>query len=381
MKKALLMLTGGRGIPDMLVIKYLRPDIVFNLTTKQGLRTAQHLAHFAHIEFGCQMKILPTINPNKEKEVKESCMHVLRSQDDAEWLVSITSAPKTMSIFAVDVARENDIPCWYLNTDDREVISFSKGIPVDVDNLFKASVEQYMKLYERDYEIPKSDHYRKQAESWYEVAKLLAHMPEATHKLMKALRRAQWKKSREEAITFTVELQAKTLGCELQKHNFLIIDHETMDTLQCTIVDGDKREFLNGDWLETYVWREVKNAKFTHDCQWGYKIFTGKAKNELDVAFTYKGILLIAECKTDDDPFTKKSEYLDTLDSVANSLGRTYTSKFFVTNHPAPEDVQSYESFCAQAKQRKILVITGKDLCNIGTILKQEAEAPSIERT
>ncbi len=378
MTKALLMLTGGRGIPDMLVIKYLRPDIIFNLTTKQGLRTAQHLAQLASTEFGCHMEILPPINPNKEQEVKEACINALKSQKEAEWVISITSAPKTVGIFVVDVARENGIPCWHLNTDDREVISFSKDIPIDVNKLFEANVEQYMKLYEREYDIPKSDRYRKQAESWYEVAKLLAHMPEATQIFLKAFRQGT---QNNQSITFNVASKAKALVHELQKHDFLTITNETADTLQCTITDRDKQDFLKGDWLETYVWREINEAEFAHDCQWGYRIFTGQASNELDAAFTYKGMLLIVECKTDNDPFTKKSHYLNTLDSISTSLGGSYTSKFFVTSHPAPKTIQSYQSFSEQAKKRGIFIITGQDLQNIGAILKKEAETPSIKRT
>jgi hypothetical protein len=342
MTKALLMLTGGRGIPDMLVIKYLRPNIIFNLTTKQGLRTAQHLAQLASTEFGCQMEILPPINPNKEQEVKEACRNALKSQKEAEWVISITSAPKTVGIFAVDIARENGIPCWHLNTDDREVISFSKDIPIDVDKLFEANVEQYMKLYEREYEIP-NDRYRKLAESWYEVAKLLALMPEAAQIFLKAFRQGM---HNNQGITFNVESKAKALVHGLQKHDFLTIARETADALQCTMIDRDKQKFLTGDWLETYVWREIKNAKFAHDCQWGYRIVTGQARNELDVAFTYKGMLLIVECKTDNDPFTEKSHYLSTLDSISTSLGGSYTSKFLVTSHPAPDSLKSYQSFC-----------------------------------
>jgi hypothetical protein len=379
MTKALLMLTGGRGIPDMLVIKYLRPDIIFNLTTKQGLRTAQHLAQLASTEFGCHMEILPPVNPNKEQEVKEACINALKSQKEAEWVISITSAPKTVAIFAVDVAREHGIPCWHLNTDDREVISFSKDIPIDVNKLFEANVDQYMKLYEREYEIP-NDPYRKLklAESWYEVAKLLAHMPEATQIFLKAFRQGV---QTDQGFTFKVNSETKALVHELQKHDFLTIARETADALQCTIIDRDKQKFLTGDWLETYVWREIKEAKFAQDCQWGYRIFTGQASNELDVAFTYKGMLLIVECKTDNDPFTKKSHYLNTLDSISTSLGGSYTSKFFVASHPAPKTIQSYQSFSEQAKKRGIFIITGQDLRNIGAILKKEAETPSIKRT
>jgi hypothetical protein len=141
------------------------------------------------------------------------------------------------------------------------------------------------------------------------------------------------------------------------------------------------REFLKGDWLEIYVWGEINRTGFTDDNQWGYKIATGQAKNELDVAFTYRTLLHIIECKTENDPFSQKRvEYLDTLDSIANSLGQNYTSKFFITNHPDPQKVESFTAFSEQAAKRKIHVLTGKDLPNLGEFLKKQAENPDFGR-
>ena len=58
MTKALLLLTGGRGVPDMLVVKYMRPDIIFNITTPQGLKAAQSLKDFVSRQFQCHMEIV-----------------------------------------------------------------------------------------------------------------------------------------------------------------------------------------------------------------------------------------------------------------------------------------------------------------------------------
>ena len=104
--------------------------------------------------------------------------------------------------------------------------------------------------------------------------------------------------------------------------------------LECTIVDGEKREFLNGDWLEVYVWKEVEEAGFAQDYQWGYRIFHKQDEYELDLALTARGLLFsIAECKTDYDPFTRRSHYL-IIEANASLLGGAFVTKFFITHLP-----------------------------------------------
>src|SRR5712692_4256659 len=376
------MLTGGRGIPDMLMVKHLRPDITLTITTEQGLGTAKHLQELVKSRFGCKLEILPTIDPYEESAIKEACKNALQQYPDAEWIMNITSAPKIVSIFAMDIARENGIPCWFLNTDGGKVISLAKDIPVDHVKIFNATVEEYMHVYQRDHSIPKPLAYRQKAQSWYNIAQVLVQNPKSTSLLLSKLREAQRGKSQHEIVPFTIDIGAKPLIEQLASPSFEVvtIDRESLTTLECTITDGEKREFLNGDWLEVYVWKEVENAGFTQDHQWGYKIFHKNDEYELDLALTSRGLLFIAECKTDYDPFTKKSQYLDTLDANAGLLGRSFVSKFFITNHPDPLSISSYNSFHQQATQKKIRVITSDELSNIGEILKSEVDQPTFPR-
>lgn len=382
MTKALLMLTGGRGIPDMLVVKYLRPDITLTLTTDQGLGSAKHLQHLVASKFGGKLEILPTINPYDEQEIKIACEKAIQLYPDAEWHMNITSAPKIVSIFAMDVAREKSIPCWFLNTSGGEVISLAKNIPIDQNKVFSATVEEYMDVYQRRYAIPKPKAYREKAQDWYNIAQTLTHHPESTHVFLGELRRAQKGKSQSESVSLNVDIRMRPLIEQLATSplNVLSIDTKTDKTLECTVSDGEKREFLSGDWLEVYVWKEVEKAGFVQDHQWGYQVYHKEDVYELDLALTTRGLLFIAECKTDYDPFTRKSTYLDTIDANANLLGGAYVSKFFISSHPNPQAVQSYQSFYQQAIQKKIRVLSAKDLSDIGNILRSEVAQPTFSR-
>lgn len=132
-------------------------------------------------------------------------------------------------------------------------------------------------------------------------------------------------------------------------------------------------EFLNGDWLEVYVWTEATNAGFADDCQWGYKIVADIPSNELDLALTYKARLLIAECKTSGKPFN--NDFLYKMHSVADLVGGNYVRQVFITHYPRPEnkdEKEKFDNFCQQASIRRVSVVTGDQLLDIRTVLQQQ---------
>ena len=364
MTKALLLLTGGRGVPDMLTIKYLRPDIVFNLTTDQGLKAAESLKKFSSLHFHCDMEILPTIDPFNEQEIRNACENTLQRLPNAEWIIHITTSPKVVGICAYEVAREHNIPCWLLNTDGEQVISFVRTTHVNKQELFNASVEEYMGAYGRTYEIPKSPVYRQKAESWYPVAQQLAKHPKMADTFLAGIKA-------DNLLTHEVEVSTEPLLKQLEGLEALTINTIEGSKATYTISSSDMRDFLKGDWLEVYVWREAVNANFAYDCQWGYKIIADIPSNELDLALTYKARLLIAECKTSSKPFDP--EYLYKLHSVADLVGGNYVRQIFVTHRVKPEGKnEHFVSFSQQAAIRRTLVVTGEQLPYIGEILRQQ---------
>lgn len=383
MKKALLMLTGGRGVPDMLVIKYLKPDIIFNLTTETGLRNAENLKKLAEEKFHCYMEILPPIHLSSEtdveaeQEIKEACIQALQREPEAEWIMHFTSAPKIVGIYAHDVARDHKIPYWFLETSGKKVVSMVTVSPVNSDTLFKASVEEYMNAYGRVHEETKSEEYRELAESLYPVAQLLIQDSVVTELLLQEVRRAS--KEQEEQkdaklLEISVDRQAEGLIKQLHASGIFTDVKQTAQGLHCTIADFDKREFLKGDWLEVYVWAKAKEASFADDCQWGYKIAAKLPSNELDLALTYNAQLLVAECKSGKSPF--QVEYLYKLHSIADLVGSNYVQLIFITSIPRPKEndkrnFEKFNNFCQQADVRRIRVITRDELLQIGSILRE----------
>ena len=353
MTRALLLLTGGRGLPDMLFVKYMtehwHPDFIFTITTTQGEHDANNLKQFAKKHFHCDIEILPLVDPFQEEQVKERCREAFSSKPDAEWICHFTSAPKTVGIYAYEVAQEYEFAYYFLDTGGQQVVSFiPKEDSIDSKELYKATVEEYMEAYGRTCKVHRGRHYQENAESWYPVAEALVQDYEQTQILLQGLRKAQnTRPSR--SLTPVISVKALHLLQTLQKHDFLVIERETADEVQCTIMDREKQQFLTGDWLEIYVWYQTHQEHFVDDCQWGRTIKIDKKlasiiasitpsnttpSNELDVLLTYQARLLIAECKTSIDPFD--SAYLNKLYAITNLVGMGYVRQVFITNCPRP---------------------------------------------
>ncbi len=376
MTRALLLLTGGRMLPDLLFVKcmitYWKPDHILAITTKRGETDTRKLQQFLASHFKCDIKLLSNIDPSSEEDVKKRCSEALASRSDVEWVIHFTGAPKTVGIFAYEVAREHDIPYCFLNTDSGQIVSLVKDFAVDTKKLFEATVEEYMLSYGRECKIHKGKTYVEKAQEWYPIAELLADNYTETRVLLKALRKAQ---NNQHPLTPLISVEARKLVQKLEEYGVLASTNQESGEILCTLKDDDSRKFLHGDWLEVYVWHKVHQEGFTDDCLWGNVINVNELQNlitsnELDISLTYKARLLIAECKTSLDPFDSK--YLDKLYAISNLIGKDYVRQVFITDARPLKNSRRFKSFSHQAAIRNITVMTGTQLPEIGKLLNKE---------
>jgi hypothetical protein len=264
------------------------------------------------------------------------------------------------------VARDLGVPCWFLDTDGKQVISLVENMQVDNEVLFNASVKEYIGAYGRTYEIPKSLSYRKDAEAWYPISRELVLHLDMTQTFLIGVKGNK-------LLTHTVDAKTLPLLKHLEAMSAVTIETVQGNNVSYTITSSNMCEFLQGDWLEVYVWHEAREANIADDYQWGYKIKADLPSNELDVALTYKARLLIAECKTLSKPFNP--ELLYKLHSVADLVGGNYVRQVFITNHVKPDSKsESFENFCQQAAIRRTIVVTGEQLPYIARILQQQID-------
>ncbi|MFM6133063.1 MAG: Card1-like endonuclease domain-containing protein, partial [Sphaerospermopsis kisseleviana] len=95
-------------------------------------------------------------------------------------------------------------------------------------------------------------------------------------------------------------------------------------------------------------------------------------RGEIDVFCLNNTNALICECKTG-----KKldSDDLSILNSKAEKLGGNYCVKLFITS-----ECEVDEKFINQAKNNKVVVISGKELKNLTDILIQQMQNPTYKR-
>lgn len=385
-KRALLVVAGGRGVPDFQALFCVLPHLVVILTSEEGwneeFRFRDAVTGLPEYE-----DLLPTEHvPSYDmKATKEKCMQIckLYPPERWEWTFSIGSCPKIMGIGAYEAAKELDRPCIYMDAQHKEVVSLVRSFSPIPPNIFYLGVDDYLKIYGREVDETRLDKkaYRDQAENWGHIARIIACSPVGslfTQEANETLKNIQ-------LPSFSPELLQLVENLENVR---AVTIHERRNRIAFAFTSKDFAKFLGtGSWLEIYVWNEVKKRNFANDHQWGYPIkesassivtSRGKAPNELDGLFMHDAQLILVECKTGKGTFKGPNHYLDILNDKADMLGRSYVTKIFVTNQNKKQD--SYADFERRAEARQIVVFTAEDLPDIGQLIEKEAKNPRYKR-
>lgn len=124
--------------------------------------------------------------------------------------------------------------------------------------------------------------------------------------------------------------------------------------------------------LEAFICEEVQKAEFADDCAWGVRFGSADSypSREIDIGLTYRGRLLIVECKS--GAVSRTRQGLETLTSTAYLLGGDSVIKVYISDLP---DV-GFE-ILQQAKQLGIVVFTAGNFPTIGKLLEEQVKTPT----
>ena len=145
-----------------------------------------------------QEELLPTIKVKSYDltEVMQSCTNMFTNypKTDWDWFFSIGSCPKIMGIAAYEVAKQEDIPCLYIDTQHEKIVPLVRDIGIDPHDLFHMNVANYMKIFRREQKQLKPEivQYRKKAEIWDHLARIMA-LSSDTAAFMKMMRDKPYK--------------------------------------------------------------------------------------------------------------------------------------------------------------------------------------------
>ncbi|HEU5378628.1 MAG TPA: DUF1887 family CARF protein [Ktedonobacteraceae bacterium] len=383
-QKALLLLVGGRSLPNILTVIHEKPDFIATVSSKESeQKELKDLLQAINILLpSCEVKSFGPIDAYDVEGIKQACQEALAYKSEASWIFNITSATTIMSLAAYEVAKENasqkSIVCWYLNTARSQVISLV-GEGRD-SQIFSISVKDYALAYGRPLrsggldsnKSEQIERFRRRCENdWLPVARTLGKNPQLISFLKELIKRAGGKPKADNPKTchskMVVSQEEFAFLEDVQRMGLLSNLHRSKDQLDFKW-DHLQAEFLNGKWLEIYTWNEVKEAGIFDDCQWGQVISNVQTTNELDVAATYKAHLINIECKTGSADASSK-DTLYKLSTVSGYLGGNYVVKALVTSILPEADkngqTKDYTSLVARAEDLHILFISSADLPNL----------------
>lgn len=398
--QAQLILVGGRLIPNILSVIYQQPEFIIAVCSLQS-----HKREWLQLRKAIQ-NLVPTCQIKEEvvdgyllEQIEQACEKYIGQNDKETWVFNVTNATSIMSIGAYNIAKKYahtpniDLNCWFLDTPRSRIIALV-GKPAD-KSIFDLEVAQYIAAY--DYRLVPGNLEEERAYSethWLPFCYFLVEHIENINTLKKFVGKISNQKpqkkdgsqersiadSSEAMYTFLIHICGFGLIDNLRKESGRVFFNLTY--LQAN--------FLEGTWLEAYVWNQAFQLSIFSDCLWNQKLIANErltdkeSENELDVALIYKAQLFIVECKTGKDEGFK-SEILYKIDSVANPLGNWSVGKVLVMSLSIPDEsdkiaYKKYEEFKHKARDKGITLVTREELSNVGTILRGLTENTNFSR-
>jgi len=390
-RRVAVLTLGGRLTPNLVGMLALQPSAVeFIVSEDTPTRYAEIctvLEQFIGLDQVSEPRYLSAYDVVANRD---ACRAAAQGHTGAEVIFDVTSAPKVMGFAAYEVARFLHQRAVIVDTANGRLIDLIP--PTSATMPIAVTLDQYLACYGRrpvpTFDFDKLSVERQQA---IEAARYLATAGEAAAKVMDKVR--SWSQGRgKRTIPFErtqpLASEARDVLRKIESFGFITGLQEQADgRVRYTILNDMDWKYLEGIWLEVFVWDRARQGLDDgghlllrdNDLDFSFEIPSDGARKEVDVAYVYHGQLIHASCKTGSNPF--RTQYLDELRAVSSLIGGRFTSRLFITNaFPPPETDPDYQRFLAQANDREIVVVTGKELPNVGSILKQQALHPKYWR-
>lgn len=399
-KKAQLILVGGRPIPNVLTILHQKPQVVVAIYSHQSVESDWPGLKKAIIKLHPSCKIVEPepVDGFDLQQIQQRCEEELLRLPKAHWIFNITTATTIMSIAAYEVARKYSekltVQWYYLNTAGTRVIPI-ESVQLNKEIYF-IEVQQYITAYNyglREGTNIAHNKARYQQRDWLSVSMQLGKNFDKAVLLKEVMQ--GWSgspgKIREDGEEPTKQYQINKNAprevydfLEELKSVGLIRKIQKDDKGVSVTLTEQQYKFLEGAWLELYAYQTAKDLNIFDNCEWNKEIIDNDPDrqekrvlqyNELDISMTYKAQLLIIECKA--GKAGADSQTLDDIVNVADGIGGRFVGKFLVTNQTIPEE----NDFFIKAHKKGIFVVADKKLPELDTILREQTINPKYSRT
>lgn len=316
------------------------------------------------------------VNPNKFDDVHTAIAELCKDVEDLKY-VNLTTAPQTMaiSVYIYVLEKYPDALVFSVNTDQSEItpLVFGKK-PIDFNK--KLSVKNYIALCGLNIYRQKSGY----EESFESLTQYFVECLETSTKILYQIRRnagggdsitapRTFRIQEQDLTTLAIsEMQVETFFNKLRESEIIQRLNKSNQTIIFRLETQENYAFLAGDWLEFYVYISARQCGFD-SVEMGIEL--GDYKGEVDVFALNNTNAIIGECKTG----KFDSNDLSKLSSKAEKLGGNYCVKLFITS-----ETQVSQEHQNQAKNYKVILVSGNELSNLTEILKKEMKAPTYPR-
>lgn len=321
---------------------------------------------------GVKVHTYPIEHEFEFNQLDDQIWTIISKYTDKNIALNVTGGTKLMSISAANafISAEKDI--FYVDTDNNRITFITK----DKDNCWiepyplktKINLDVYLSSY--GMKIINKSKQEVDSDRLSAMDIVLKKYP----KYLKVIPYLNNAASRSQQQDYKYQLENSDLNCQ-EFIDFLndldyreIIDYQ-QKTKTINFKNQEIKEFLNGGWLEDYVYDQIKsidkvdnilcnvevgNTSFkTKESQYNTK---NKGNiNEFDIAFIARNKLHIIECKTqtmDKKIGTKPEDILYKLETLKN-YGGTMTKKCLISYFEVPKHIKN------RAKSLNIRIIEG----------------------
>ena len=404
-KETRIVLLGGRVFPaltntltDAENIKKLIP-----LTTLQSRYTVQDFQNA--LSENLKQKCISLADPHIEAEdieaVKNKLSKIVKAEKDPI-AIDITACPKIPALSAWDIARESNLSIIYVSAYSANIFrfNFKDGRYTLVRTRPRSmEVKNYLSLYGRkmrnNFNINWLKIARPKENTAYEICKYLVAQKEYGVRFLKFFRCIANEEKVDDIIKVDVTKESNCKRHFPQKQEVIekfyeifrfLVENGVITDLEFHLPNSisfnihvHNQSFLNGKWLDYYIYRVLKDSGMFYNCGYSIGIPTENTENELDFIGVAHGDRIrnwvyVVEGKT--GKVTGKD--FDTLNTTADLIGGRAVVRFFVINEFTKNiNKTKRNSLQKQAEERSINLIFADDL--EGNKLIERFEKPKFQ--
>ena len=319
--------------------------------------------------------------------IENQLIDICADLDTDDLVVNITGGTKPMSIAAFTVCTQQQIPCFYIDTNN--IVQLFAPNPTTSGFLVtkshfeaKLNEKQFLKHYLQAHDfslVDNDDDYGFIKESEFEdfISKVLTGDMSAAIKFLNYAASVAKDNYLAAEVKKHQDVKTNLILETLESLNWIKVYPSHDSSLLNIQFSNEKiRRFLNGIWLEIYIERQLKAVLPSVRIYRGLKAQSHKFRNELDIVFFYDNKVYIIEAKTLDFEIAgnEKQDVINKLSTVKKNFGGLNARAALVSFLDVPPELISRAT-----KENIAMIKTGalRPVANFQGVLKQWIKAGS----